>query len=158
MGKKTGPNPTDRGKLGTKRSILTEGSGIPIAVAVAGANRHDMRMVRETLENIVVERPAPTSKKPQNFCADKGYDYAEIRALLEEFKFTAHIPVRGVEAQKFKRKVGYRARRWVVERAHSWLNRFRCVLIRWEKRADTHVALLHAALGLIAWRAAGLLK
>jgi transposase len=117
-----------------------------------------MKMVNETLQNIEVERPQPTSKEPQNLCADKGYDYDEVRTLAKEFEFTAHIPKRGSEAQKVKRKAGYRARRWVVERTHSWLNRFRCVLTRWEKRADTHVALLHLALGLVTWRATGLLK
>lgn len=76
-GKGTGPNPTDRGKSGTKRSLLTEGKGIPLAVAVDSANRHDMKMVEETLGAIVIERPEPTEEKPQNLCMDKGYDYPQ---------------------------------------------------------------------------------
>lgn len=137
---------------------MTEAAGIPVAVAVEGANRHDMKMVRETLENIQAERPEPTEESPQNLCMDKGYDYSEIRELVEEFGFTGHIRSRGEEAKDIKRKAGFKARRWVVERTHSWLNRFRCLLIRWEKRADTYIALLHFALGIITWRAADLLK
>ncbi len=74
-GEATGPNPTDRGKKGTKRSLLTEGKGIPLAVVVAGANRHDMKLLGETLEAVVAERPEPSQKEPQNLCGDKGYDH-----------------------------------------------------------------------------------
>jgi putative transposase len=137
---------------------MTEAAGIPVSVAVAGANRHDMKLVGETLENIQIERPQPTPEKPQHMCMDKGYDYQEVRDLVEEFEFTAHIKARCEEAQEIKRKAGFKARRWVVERTHSWMNRFRCILIRWEKRADTYLALLHLSLGLITWRSTGLLK
>jgi len=75
-----------------------------------------------------------------------------VRELLEEFGFTAHIRSRGEEAQQIKREAGFRARRWVVERTHSWLNRFRRILVRWEKRADTSLAMLHLACALITWR------
>src|SRR4029453_6997225 len=72
-----------------------------------------------------IERPAPTPEAPQSLCLDKGYDYPEVYELAEEFAFTAHIRGRGEEAQQIKREAGFRARRWVVERTHSWLNRFR---------------------------------
>jgi len=81
-GEKTGGNPTDRGKSGTKRSLLTEGNGIPIAVAIEGANRHDKKLVEATLEAIEVERPEVTEEKPQNMCMDKGYDYPDVRELV----------------------------------------------------------------------------
>ena len=74
--------------------------------------------------------------------------------LAAEFGFTAHIRSRGEEAKAIKREAGFRARRWVVERTHSWLNRFRRILTRWEKRADTYLAMLHLACALITWRAA----
>ena len=77
-----------------------------------------------------------------------------MRELAAEFGFTTHIVGRGEEAKALKREAGYRARRWVVERTHSWLNRFRRILTRWEKRADTYLAILHLACGLITWRAA----
>jgi putative transposase len=76
-----------------------------------------------------------------------------VRDLCAEFAFTTHIRGRGEEAQAIKREAGFRARRWVVERTHSWLNRFRRILTRWEKRADTYLAMLHLACGLITWRA-----
>ncbi len=156
VGKKSGPNPTDRAKSGVKRSVLTEGHGVPIGLAVAGANRHDMKMVQETLERIVIKRPKPPAKKKQNMCLDKGYDYAEVRDILKEFGLTAHIRSRGEEAKEIKKEAGKRTRRWVVERTHSGLNRFRRILIRWDKRPETYIAFLHFACALIAFRAAGL--
>ena len=80
-----------------------------------------------------------------------------MRRTLDEFGFTAHIRSRGEEAQAIKREAGFKARRWVVERTHSWLNRFRRILIRWDKSPDNYIAFLHFACALIALRAAGLL-
>lgn len=151
----TGPNPTDRGKKGTKRSLLTEGQGIPLAMVVAGANRHDMKLTEATLEAIIIERPQPTAERPQHLCLDKGYDYPEIRELVERWGYTAHIRSRGEEATAKECIPGYRARRWVVERTHSWLNRFRRLLIRREKKVDNYLAMLHFACVWITFRAAG---
>ena len=156
--KKTGPNPTDRGKQGVKRSLLTESAGIPIGLAVDGANRHDMKLVRSTLESIIVERPVPADTLPQGLCLDKGYDFDEVRDIVREFGFTAHIRARGEEAKAIKHEAGFKARRWVVERTHSWMNRFRRILVRWEKLPETFIAMLHLACGIITWRATGLLK
>jgi transposase len=114
-------------------------------------------MVRETIESIPIKRPRPSAARRQGMCMDKGFDYAEVRELLEEFDFTDHIRSRGEEAQRIKRRAGFKARRWVVERTHSWMNRFRRILVRWEKRADTYIAMLHLACGIITWRAVGLL-
>ena len=136
--------------------MLTEGHGVPVGLATEGANRHDMKLVRETIENIVVDHPEPTEEQPQGMCLDKGYDYQEVRDTLQEFGFTAHIRSRGEEAQALKREAGQRARRWVVERTHSWMNRFRRILTRWEKKAENYIAFLHFACALIAFRAAGL--
>ena len=129
---------------------------MPIGLAVAGANRHDMKLVRATLDSLVVERPVPTDEQPQGINLDKGYDYDEVRELLAEFGFAAHIRSRGEEARAIKREAGFRARRWVVERAHSWMNRFRRVRIRWEKKPENYIAFLHFACALIAFRASGL--
>jgi transposase len=155
-GERTGPNPTDRGKSGVKRSILTEGHGVPIGLAVEGANRHDMKLVQPTIESLVATRPKPTKEQPQGMCLDKGYDYNEVREILQAFGFTAHIRPRGEEAKAIKREAGFKARRWVVERAHSWMNRFRRLLVRWDKKAENYLALVHFACGLISFRAAGL--
>ena len=157
MGEKTGANPTDRGKRGVKRSLLTEAQGVPVGVAVDGANRHDMKLVRPTLDSVVIARPEPTLEQPQGMCLDKGYDYDEVRRTLEEFGFTAHIRSRGEETKAIKREAGFRARRWVVERTHGWLNRFRRILVRWDKSPENYIAFLHFACALITFRAAGLL-
>jgi transposase len=136
--------------------LLTEGHGVPIGVAVDGANRHDMKLVRATIESIVVERPEVTEEEPQGMCLDKGYDYDDVREILEEFGFTAHIKARGEEAKELNQEAGKRARRWVVERSHSWMNRFRRILVRWDKKPENYLAFLHFACALIAFRAAGL--
>lgn len=159
VGKKTGPNPTDRAKGGTKRSVLTEAAGIPIGLAVDGANRVDFQLARETLDSIPIERPVPRKWRPQGLCLDKGYDYREVDALVAEFGYTGHIARRGQREQAtVKRNARKKARRWVVERTHSWVNRFRRILIRWEKRADTYIAMLHLAFALITWKAGYLLR
>ena len=129
---------------------------MPLAVVVAGANRHDMKLVQATLESLVVERPQPTTAQPQGLCLDKGYDYQEVRDILAAFGFTAHIRGRGEEAKALKHEAGHRARRWVVERSHSWMNRFRRILVRWDKQLDNYLAMLHFACALTAFRSAGL--
>ena len=154
-GQHTGPNPTDRAKRGVKRSVLTDGRGVPLGVAVDGANRPDMKMVEATLESIPIEQPVPTPDKPQNLCLDAGYDYEAVRDTIDEWGYTAHIRSRSQEAQDKAHVPGYRARRWVVERTHSWMNRFRRLLIRWEKKVDNYLALIHLACACIAFRAAG---
>lgn len=120
-GKKTGPSLVDRGKDGVKRRLLTEASGLPLAVEVAPANRHDMKLVAATLVQIAGFEPVIMSRRD--------------------------------EKETTKQHKG-RARRWVVERTHSGINRFRRLLIRWEKREDTYLAMRHFACGIITGRAA----
>ena len=140
-----GKHPTDRGKIGTQRRVLTDGGGVPLGVAVEGANRNDFKMARETLESIPVARPAPTPEPPQGMCLEKGYAVDEVRELLAELRFTAHIRARGEEAQAITREAGYKARRWVVERTHRWMNRFRRLLVRWDKKVRNYLAFLPLA-------------
>ena len=125
MGEKsTGPNPTDRSKSGTKRSLLVDGQGIPLGITVDGANRHDMKMTKATLQSIVVCRPPPppssssttNTQQQQHICLDKGYDYPEVYELLEEYGYTMHICKRGEDynngnKKKRRRIPKYRARR-----------------------------------------------
>jgi transposase len=153
--KGTGPNPTDRSKSGTKRSILVDGNGVPLSVSVDAANRHDMKMTKPTLQNVVINKPEPTIKSKQHMCMDKGYDYPEVYELLEDYGYTIHVRLRG--KGRSRRKIPkYRARRWVVERTHSWINRFRRLLIRWEKKIENYIAMLHFACAWITHRAAEL--
>ena len=84
---------------------------------------------------------------------DKGDDYEEVREIGDEFGYTLHIRARGEEAKKLKKGLLKKARRWVVERTHSWLNRFRGLLIRWCKKGENYLGMLQFACGLITWRA-----
>jgi putative transposase len=152
VGEKTGPNPTDRAKRGVKRSLLTEAQGIPVGLAIAGANRHDSQLVRPTLESVPIRRPKPTHRKPQHLFLDKGYVGDPVQEVASAFSYTAHVPPSGVQAQRIKRHTRHKVRRWVVERTHSWMNRFRRILIRWEKKAVNYEALLHLAFAYTTWR------
>ena len=144
-GAATGANPTDRGKKGTKRSLLTDGAGLPLAVVVDGANRHDMKLLAATLDGIVIARPEPTAEAPQHLCLDAGYDYDVTRAEVTARGYTPHIRPQGDERALTRHVPGYQARRWVVERTPSWLNRCRRLLVRWEKRVELYLAFIHLA-------------
>lgn len=119
--------------------MLTEASGIPLAIEISGANKNDFKLVKQTFESIQVIKP---SEQKSNICMDKGYDYDEVREIVKEFGYTAHIKARGEEAKELKKSIKKKARRWVVERTNSWLNRFRGILIRWCKKAENYLAML----------------
>lgn len=149
-GDSTGKNPTDRGKQGVKRSVMTDAGGIPIGLAVDGANVHDIRLLQDTIEDcfnrLGYEKADPAN---ENLCLDKGYDSAAIRDLVETvFGYTSHIRSRGEEQSQMK-NAKKKPRRWVVERTHGWLNRFRAILIRWAKKIEHHIAELHLACAYI---------
>lgn len=128
--KKTGPNPCHRGKSGARRSLLTDGARLPLAIMAAPANRHDVTRVAETLSQ-ALEQPwqpcLPRRKKPHT---------------------------RKTSQKEWRRGYSARTPRWVVERSHRWLNCSRRLLVRWEKREDIYLAMLHFAYGLITWRTA----
>jgi len=156
---KTGPNPTDRAKSGTKRSLLTDGRGIPLGICVAAANTVDFKLVASTIETIPLVRPVEAGEPVvENLCLDAGYDHDLVRELGELFGYTLHIVPRNKEARELTKQAGKKARRWVVERCHSWFNNFRALLIRWEKKAENYLAELHLACAIITFRASGLLR
>jgi putative transposase len=97
---------------------------------------------------------APGAGGPQGLCLDRGYDYESVRELAAERGFAPHIRTRGEEIELKLRTPGWRARRWIVEACHSWLNRNRALLIRWSKKDENHLALLQLASGLIAFKKA----
>lgn len=141
----TGKNPTDRGKRGTKRSLITEAMGIPVGLSLGAANTHDIRLLRSTLEDCFRRVPIDQGRGLERLCLDKGYDSASIRKMIvEEFGYRAHVRSRG-EEKKLLRDRRQKPRRWVVERTHSWLNRFRAILIRWDKKAANYIANLQFA-------------
>jgi putative transposase len=149
-GQHSGANPTDRGKSGSKRHILSDGRGVPLAVEISAANAHDKTMALAVVDSIVVERPAVRPTAEQHLCADKGYDYQDIREAIAGRGYTVHIRHRGEQPPVVLKK--HPARRWVVERINSWHNRYRRLLIRWEKKAANYCALVDFASALIVYR------
>jgi putative transposase len=129
---------------------------MPMAIVVAGANRHDMKRLAATLDMVVVERLEPTAEAPQHVCLDKGYDDDECRQVAEQY--IPHIRSRGEEQREQRETPGYLARRWVVEVCHAWLNRFRKLLVRFEKKLETHLALLQFACAYIVLKRAGVIR
>lgn len=136
--------------------MLTDGRGIPLGVAVDGANVHDQKLVTQTFESVPVRRPKRSTRKRQHLCADKGYDARAVRRTAARRGYVVHIPRKGEDAQVRNRRKA-RARRWVVERTHSWTNRARRLLIRWEKTAANYLAFVHLQFAITAWRVAGVL-
>ena len=119
-----------------------------MGLEVDGANRHDMKLVRATVDSL----PAPSPEHPQGLCLDKGYDFDEVRRTVDEFDFTAHIRSRGEEAQAIKKEAGFKARRWVVERTLGWLSKCRAILVRYDKKPTNYLGLLQLACALIWYR------
>ena len=123
----------------------------------------DFKLVGRTLAALVVARPAPTvdpvTEEGFQFgmCMDKGYDYAEVYDRLEQAGYTPHIRPWDEDALLIERNPEYQPRRWVVERTHSWMNRFRALLIRWQKGEDSFLGLVQLACALITLKQAGLL-
>lgn len=116
LGEAIGPNPTDRGKPGVKRSLLVEAAGGPLAVVIAGANVHDTKLLAATLDAVVVERPLPTQEAPQHLCLDKAYDSPTGWERVAAHHYVPPIRRIGEEKLDATREKRYPARRWVVER------------------------------------------
>jgi putative transposase len=111
--------------MGTKKSMVVDGEGGPLGVVIAGANVLERRLLKGTIEAIVVERPEPTAEQPQHMPLDGGYDNPTGRAAAEEAKSIPHIHKGNEVVKPSERKPGYKPRRWVVERTFAWLGRCR---------------------------------
>jgi transposase len=148
-GKKSGPNPTDRRRAGSKHHILTEARGIPIAVILTKANRNDITQAEALLKAvppICGKRGAPL-RKPRTFQADRAYDSKCLRARLRRRRITPQIARR-----RTAHGSGLGKTRWVVERTFAWLHQFRRLRIRFERLASMHEAFLKLGCCLICWR------
>lgn len=120
-------------------------------MTLTAANVNDMKACFATLDCALGARPEPRPYHRQHLCLDKGYDYPEIEAGVRERDYQPHIRRRGEETVDHHGR-RHPARRWVVERTGSWHNRFRKLLIRWEKTARNYLALVHLACCLIVYR------
>lgn len=151
-GELTGPNPTDRGKPGTKYHLLTDRNGLPLHVLASAANTHDSKLFEPLLEtNPAVRgrrgRPGRPRRRPEKLHADKGYDYPRCRRYLHRRGIKVRIARRGIEA-----KTHLGRHRWVVERTISWVLRFKRLGLRYDRTETTLLPLLLLALTLINLR------
>ena len=129
---------------------------MPLAVAVEGANVPDQQLVAATLDAIPIEPPEATFQQPQHLCLDKGYAGEPVDIEVRGRGYTPHVPRKTNQPPKPNRRRS-KARRWKVERTHSWLNRARRLLIRWEKKVANYVAFLHLQFTIVTLRAARVL-
>jgi putative transposase len=151
-GPDNGPNPTDRSKPGMKDELLVDGRGVPLAVITTPANVNDHIALPDLLANPVVVRPQPTAAKPQNLCLDAAFDNEPTRTTLCRENYLGHIAPKGGRPDAAPHHEGGQARRWVVERAHAWLDRFRRLVTNWEKTTESRYAFLCLACAVIAFR------
>jgi transposase len=147
-GPQTGPNPTDRAKLGSKRHLICDGRGVPFAIQLSGANRNDSQQALalvDAIPHLQGERGRPRHR-PARVFGDRGYDAEAIRQGLR---------MRGIHPRLAKRNTehgsGLGRHRWVVERTFAWLNQFRRLRVRYDKRSDIHEAFLSLGCALICW-------
>jgi transposase len=147
---KTGPNPTDRGKKGTKHHLITDAQGIPLAVHVTEANRHDVTAMLPLVEAIppIGGKPGRPQRRPEVLQGDAAYHSSSHQRELR----------RRVIKPLFRQKgsahgSGLGKTRWVVERTLSWLHQNRRLRVRYEKRADIHEAFLILGCIMICWSA-----
>jgi transposase len=140
-GEATGPNPTDRGRPGTKRHLVTDRNGTPLAFLLTGANVHDSVPLEPLLDAIppLAGKCGRPRRRPGKLHADKAYDHRRCRRACLR---------RGIETSQ---KLG--RHRWVLERSFAWLNRFRRLTVRYERRLDIHQAFTSIACSLITLRA-----
>ena len=148
-GGQTGPNPTDRAKLGSKRHLVCDGRGIPLAIHLTGANRNDSQQALALVDAIPPlqgERGRPRNH-PDCVLGDRGYDAEAIRQGLRVRHISSLLAKRNT-----KHGSGLGKSRWVVERTFAWFSQFRRLRVRYEKRADIHEAFLSLGCVLICWR------
>ncbi len=147
-GQAVGPNPTDKGKPGTKRHLVVCRAGIPLAIRCTGANVADTKTLEMLVDAIapIKGRKGRPRRKPDKMHADKGYDSKTNRRALRKRGITPRIARRGIESSE---KLG--KHRWVVERTFAWLNHFRRLTIRYERRLDIHEAFLELGCALICF-------
>lgn len=149
-GEKTGPNPTDRRKLGSKHHVLTDANGVPLKTTLTGANRHDSTQLLPLVDGApeVGGKPGPPRKRPDNLYGDRAYDSEPHRKELRKRNIKPHLAKRNQPHGS-----GLGVFRWVSERAIAWLHgKFRRLRTRWDRRDDIHEAWLSLGDSLICFQ------
>lgn len=129
-----------------------DGRGTPLSLVVTAANVNDVTQVEEVLKAIMVQRPSPAKRRSKHLCADAGYRGKNAMRVILAHGYIPHVVGRKCEANQKKRAPHKKARRWVVEACHGWFNRFRKLLVRYEKLEHTFLALNHLAAAIITLR------
>ena len=129
-----------------------DGRGVPLSLVVTGANQHDVTQLDSVLHAIMVKRQAPSTRRSKHLCADAGYRGQRALEVIESHGYIPHVVGRRKEADAKRRNPQHKARRWVVEVCHSWFNRFRKLLVRYEKLERSFMALNHIAAAIITFR------
>lgn len=132
--------------------MLVDARGAPLSLTVTGANRHDVTQLGKVLATQKMWMPSPLIRRSKHLCADAGYRGAPAEMLMNRAGYIPHVQSRSREAKELQRHPHKRARRWIVEVAHSWFNRFRKLLVRYEKLERSFLALNHLAAAIIVFR------
>lgn len=132
--------------------MLVDGRGVPLSIVVTAANRNDITQLEIVLDAIVFRKRQPPLRRNKHLCADAGYKGAAALSSINARGYIPHVKGRQQEAIELDRHPKKRAKRWVVEVAHSWFNRFRKLLVRFEKLHRSFLALNHLAAAIIAFR------
>lgn len=148
-GQEIGPNPTDRGKAGSKHHLVVDRAGVPLAVELTAANVHDSIPFEAMLDRVpsILRRQGRPRKRPEKLHADKAYDHRRCRLACRQRGIAPRIARRGIESSQ---RLG--RYRWVVERTFAWLYRLRRLVVRYERRADIHRAFLVLGVCLICFK------
>lgn len=148
-GAQTGPSPVDRGRTGSKHHLLTDPSGIPLALTLTGGNRNDVTQLLPLIDGLgpVKGRIGRPRQRADELLADRGYDHDKYRRELWR---------RGVKPTIARRRTGHGSglgkRRWVVERTFAWLHSFRRLRTRYERLPEIHQAFMSLACAVICQR------
>jgi putative transposase len=163
----TGSSPVDRSKLGTKRHILTDKQGIPLSAIITPASTHDIKAVTDVIDNSVIKRTSASNKskkgmkqRPEyhHLCLDRAYQSKPIENEIIKRGYVPHIPYKRKRGQMKEETANQRRyspsknKRWVVERTNSWHNRFRKLFIRYEKKVENYLGLVHLSCSIIVYR------
>jgi transposase len=145
---KTGPNPTDRGKCGSKHHIITDANGIPLAVVLTGANAHDITQLLPLVDGIqpVKGKQGRPRQRPERVQGDRGYDSEPHRKQLRKRNIEPVLAKRNTEHGS-----GLGVFRWVVERTLAWFHQFRRLRTRYDRRADIHEAFMSLGCAMICF-------
>lgn len=148
-GDATGPNPTDRGKSGTKHTLLVDGNGVPLALRTSGSNVSDQKEIIPIIVKFpkVKGKPGRPKEHPDEAYADRGYDNEWARLLLRWLGIEPHIAKRRTEHGSGLGKV-----RWVVERTNAWIKGLRRMRVRWDRLIDVQEAWNNLAMSIICFR------